>query len=166
MIRKYSAILDDCNANGIEGRSWSTLLKGLWFSPAVRLLLSHRIQYRLKKKGGTWRIALARMLWMRTLGKWGCDIGNQAEIEPGLHLPHPAGVVIGNFVKIEKGCAIYQNVTLGDSLGKNPGRPIIREGSTIYAHALVLGDIEIGPGGIVRAQQMVLPDRIPEEDAA
>ncbi len=157
MISKYSNILDDCNANGIDGRSWQTVVTGLWFSPAVRILLSHRIQRRLKEKGGAFRVALARMLWMRTVNKWGCDIGNQAEIAPGLHLPHPVGVVIGNFTVVEAGCAIYQNVTLGDCLGKNPGRPTVRAGSIIYAHAVVLGPVEIK--GVVRAQELVMPPR-------
>lgn len=152
---KFDAIIEDCNANGINGRSWKTLFQGLWFSPAVRILLSHRIQYRLKQKGGAWRTGLARFLYLRSLNKWGCDIGNQAEISPGLHMPHPVGIVIGNFVKIEKDCAIYQGVTLGDALGKSPGRPTIRQGSTVYAHAIVLGDIEVS--GTVKAQELVRP---------
>lgn len=161
---KHSAILDDCNANGIGGRSWKTLVQGLWFSPAVRILLSHRVQYRLRAKGGAWRIALARMLYLRSISKWGCDIGNRAEIAPGVQLPHPVGVVIGNFVRVETGCSIHQNVTLGDSNGKNPGRPTIREGTIIYAHAIVLGNVDVN--GVVGAQELVMPKRKSKTRAA
>ena len=158
--KKFSAILDDANANGIPGRDLKTLVQGVWFSPAVRVLLSHRIQRRLKEKGGAWRTALARMLWMRSLNKWGCDIGNQAEIAPGVYMPHTVGIVIGNFVKIEKGCTIYQHVTLGANKESDLGRPVIRRGAAIYAGASVLGGVEVGQNAVIGAHALVL-DNVP-----
>lgn len=155
----FSAILDDCRANGLG--SERTILRamiGLWFSPAVRILLSHRIQYRLRKKGGSFRIALARFLWMRTLNKWGCDIGNQAEISPGVCLPHPNGVVIANFSTIEKGVTIFQGVTIGARRRGRSGRPTIKKGSTIYAKASVLGEVSIGPDVVVSAHAVIMDD--------
>lgn len=160
--QRFGAILDDCNANGIEGRDFKALVTGLWFSPAVRILLSHRFQKRLKQEGGAFRIGLARILWARSVSKWGCDIGNQAEIDPGVTIPHTVGVVIGNFVKIEKGCKIFQGVTLGDSHGQTPGRPTIKEGATLYARSTILGDITVGKKAVIGAHSLVM-ENVPDK---
>lgn len=69
-------------------------------------------------------------------------------------MPHPLGIVIGNFVKVERGCKIYQHVTLGDRLGKKPGRPTLKAGSVVYAHGLVLGDVMLEPGEYIRAGEV------------
>lgn len=50
-------------------------------------------------------------------------------------------------------CLIHQNCTLGD---KNGGRPSVGDNVTIYAGAMILGDISIGSNTIIGANSVVL----------
>lgn len=98
-----------------------------------------------------------------------CYISDRANVHSSTIFPHPTGIVIGNGVVIEKGCVIYQNVTLGggDSrrrrlIMQSRGEeytyryPIIKQNTIIYGNSIIVGDIEIGPDSEVGAGSIVL----------
>ncbi len=105
--------------------------------------------------------AVARLikLWNRTI--YACDIGITAEISDDCIFHHSGlGVVIGNSVKIGRGCQIYSNVVIGskDIHGHNGANPVIGDYVIIGAGAIILGGITIGDNAVIGAGSVVLTD--------
>jgi serine O-acetyltransferase len=76
-----------------------------------------------------------------------------------VHLPHPVGVVIGERVALGADVRIYQNVTLGARKREHgPAHPRIADGVTVFAGAVVLGEVHVGEGATVAANAVVLDD--------
>ncbi len=76
----------------------------------------------------------------------GAEIHPAAAIGPGLHLPHPTGVVIGPTVVIDGPATVFQQVTLGPrgASGAPGSGPRLGPYASIYPGARVLGKIRIG----------------------
>lgn len=122
---------------------------------------------------GEW---FARMGWRRMAHwasatierRYGCYISLRSRIGPGLKLPHPVGIVIGQGVIIGKRCTIYQHVTLG---GRRIGDwragayPVVGDDVTIFAGAAIVGAVSIGDRATIGANAAVL-DNIPSEAVA
>lgn len=75
--------------------------------------------------------------------------------------PHPLGIVIGIKVKLGYDCTIYQNVTIGAKIKDdlvNAKYPKIGNNVTIYANAVIIGDISIGDNSVIGAGSVVLKD--------
>ena len=76
-------------------------------------------------------------------------IGRGARIEGIPSLPHGLhGIYISRYASIGPGCRIYQNVTIGEVNGRAPR---IGEGCLIGAGAVLVGDIQVGPGARIGA---------------
>lgn len=88
--------------------------------------------------------------------KYGCCIAPGAEIEEGLILPHPIGIVIGNGVKIGKNCTLYQNVTLGRKNKDIAEYPTIGNDVIVYCNSTIIGKIEIGDNSIIGCNTVVM----------
>jgi serine O-acetyltransferase len=85
------------------------------------------------------------------------EIYYSADIGPGLKLIHGLGTVIGAMCTIGSHSTIYQNVTVGDKLGRETGkRPVIGDYVILSAGAQVLGPLTIGPKAVVGANSVVL----------
>lgn len=84
--------------------------------------------------------------------KYCCLIAPQSKLLSKIKFPHPIGIVIGEGVEIGKNCIIYQNVTIGQ---KNNKYPKIGNNVTIYAGAIVIGDIVIGDNCVIGANAVV-----------
>ena len=107
---------------------------------------------------------------LRRLARWsaanierrfGCYLHLNAQIGPGLRLPHPVGIVIGEGVMLGARCTIYQHVTLGGRrLGDwQAGRyPRVGDDVVLFCGAAVLGTLSIGDGAVVGANAVVLED--------
>jgi len=117
----------------------------------------------------TWRIAKMlrfqtrwghQITWLlvRMLMKRGCYISVLAEIGPGLILPHPTGVVIGEGARIGRSVMLYHNVTLGRRAWDEPGCPTIGDNVVIYTGAVLVGPISLGEGVNVAANAVVTRD--------
>ncbi|WP_249135383.1 serine acetyltransferase [Bradyrhizobium sp. AUGA SZCCT0222] len=105
--------------------------------------------------GITWLI-------VRSLARRGCFISVLAEIGPGLKLPHPTGLVIGEGSHVGSGVTLYHNVTLGRHAWNQPGCPRVGDGVVIYAGAVIIGPIKIGEGATVAANSVVNRDVLPK----
>lgn len=93
--------------------------------------------------------------------EFGCYVQPTAEIGPGLSLPHPNGIVIGNGVKIGASCIIYHHVTLGGARRGDFEKdvyPKIGDRVVMYAGAKVLGAVEVEDDAVIGANAVVLRD--------
>lgn len=97
---------------------------------------------------------------------FGCDIARGARIAGGLYLPHPNGIVIGEFVKIGSNCIIHQGVTLG-ARGEDHelSNPIIKDEVEIGTGAKILGKLTIGNYARIGANAVVL-ESVPDKGIA
>jgi serine O-acetyltransferase len=93
--------------------------------------------------------------------RYGCYLSPHAQIAPGLSLPHPTGIVIGEGVVIGPDCTIYQQVTVGGRRAGDQARrayPRLANDVLVFAGAKIMGEIEIGRGAIIGANAVVLQD--------
>ena len=123
-------------------------------SPGFVAITWWRAAKRLRESGRPGR-ALSWIILRRCLMNRGCYISLLAEIGPGLNLPHPTGIVIGDGVRIGRASTIYQNVTLGRHSANRPGYPVLGDGATVYAGAVIIGAIAIGDGAVIAANSVV-----------
>lgn len=86
----------------------------------------------------------------------GAGIPLNCQIEGGLLIPHPNGIVIHPEVKIGPNCLIFQQVTIG-TRGEF-GFPNIGGHVDIGAGAKILGNIKIGDHARIGANAVVIHD--------
>lgn len=122
------------------------------FAPGFALMVRHRVAARLYRAGGLRRLA-GLLLWRHSTNVSGCHISLAAELGPGLFLPHPTAVVIGDGVRVGSGVTLYQSVTLGR--GSDGKYPNVGDGAVIYAGAVVVGGVRIGVQAVVAANAFV-----------
>lgn len=108
------------------------------------------------------RIALLDNVFLHSLARnalisfFGIDVGKGAVIGPGLYLPHPLCIVIGEGARMGANITLYQGITLG-RLKNN--YPTIGDRSTLYPNVTVIGDVNIladtrvPPGTILRPDE-------------
>jgi serine O-acetyltransferase len=70
-------------------------------------------------------------------------------------LPHPIGIVIGKRVVLGENCVVYQNVTIGGKSLTDLSSPVLGNNITVFANAIIVGDIKIGNNVTVGAGSVV-----------
>jgi serine O-acetyltransferase len=120
----------------------------------------HRISSALYAKGVAGKIT-PKFLWRVNVFLSACHIDPLAKIGGGLKLPHPTGIVIGSAI-IGRNANIHQNVTIGVRRqyadDADEIYPVIGNNVTIYAGAVIVGNIKIGNGTTIGANAVVLND--------
>lgn len=102
---------------------------------------------------------LAKIISTINFVLFGCDIAKGAKIQGGLYLPHPSGVVIGEYAIIGRNCIIHQGVTLGDRGEEHEtSNPTLGDYVEIGTGAKVLGKILIDDYSRIGANSVVLKD--------
>lgn len=130
------------------------------FTPGFACAFRYRLVMALMQRGCVSRI-VARLLWMQGVKKYSCYISWLARIGPGLALPHPTGIVIGEGVEVGANVTIYQHVTLGRSRKDTPSYPYVGDGVTLYAGAVVAGNCLLGNDVVVGANAVIGGKSIP-----
>lgn len=121
--------------------------------PGLQALWAHHLEHWLWKKHLT---LIARFLANNTRHRTGVEIHPGATIGRRVFIDHGMGVVIGETAVVGDDVTIYHGVTLGGrSLLKGKRHPTIEDGVILGAGAKILGDITVGTGCIVRANQVV-----------
>lgn len=118
--------------------------------PPLIGILCYRISHNINLLYGPTREADAFSLLGREIGQ--IEIYYSATIGEAFKINHGIGTVIGARCRIGDNCTIHQNCTIGD---RNGGRPTIGNNVTIYAGAMILGDITIGDDCIIGANSVV-----------
>lgn len=103
---------------------------------------------------------LAQHWQRRILYKYGCDIEPGVKIHSSCIFPHPVGITLGKNVVIEENVKIHQNVTIGSSPLKSGKElmPKIEKNVTIFAGAVIAGDLTISHGAIIGANAVISRD--------
>ena len=101
------------------------------------------------------RWAISHLFWSVITA---AEIPLNCQIEGGLILPHPSGVVVHPEARIGPNCLLGAHVVVG--VGKIPGTPSLVGHVTVHAGACILGGIEIGQHTQVGANAVVI-DNIP-----
>lgn len=145
---------------------WSREAKPLFaWVPSKSLLASIRSYQRYGGKT-PWAYFLRKLAILRHKF-WsvvtGADIPLDSNIQGGLLMPHPNGVVIHPDARIGPNCLIFQQVTIG-TRGRH-GAPVIGGHVDIGAGAKILGTINIGDNVCIGANAVVLTD-VPSNSSA
>lgn len=129
--------------------------------PGLHALWSHRLEHWLWGKRLTF---LARFLSNNTRRRTGIEIHPGATIGRRVFIDYGMGVVIGESAIVGNDVTIYHEVTLGGrSLSKGKRHPTVEDGVILGAGAKVLGDITIGAGCVIRANQVVTRSMVKSE---
>jgi serine O-acetyltransferase len=121
--------------------------------PGVHALWSHHIEHWLWKKHLRF---IARMMANYTRSKTGIEIHPGATIGRRVFIDHGMGVVIGETAIVGDDVTIYHGVTLGGrTLDKGKRHPTIENNVILGAGAKILGNITVGEGSTIGANQVV-----------
>jgi len=155
----WRALSEDLKANTGRGGA-AHGLAALFYHPGFCAIALHRVATRLDRAGPIGRL-LGVFVWRLNVVLTGCYLNNRARIEPGLRLPHPIGVVVGADVIVGRRVTLYQNVTIGVSGEVHEQFPTIHANCIVYAGAVIIGPISVGPNAVVGANSFVKRD-VPE----
>jgi len=131
-----------------------------FWAPSKKLLLSIRDYQRLTQENSIWSkvlkgLAIYRHRFWTVIT--GADIPLNCQIEGGLILPHPNGIVIHHSANIGPNCLIHQQVTIGVKHNQMQG-PKIAGHVDIGAGAKIIGNITIGSHVLIGANAVVTKD--------
>jgi len=91
-----------------------------------------------------------------------CWISTSAEIGYGLMIAHVGCLVIGGSSVLGCNCDVRQNITIGGNYNKKSAdgrtQPVIGNGVSIGAGAVIIGPIQIGDNSIIGANAVVTSD--------
>ena len=141
---------------------WTRERKAAFTWLPSRSLLASLRSYQYWKSRGALGWLLSKIAVMRHRF-WsivtGCDLPINTQIDGGLLMPHPNGIVIHPMCKIGPNCIIFQQVTLGSNgSGIRTGVPTLGGHVDIGAGAKILGPINIGDNAVIGANAVVLTD--------
>ncbi|MBN2447249.1 MAG: hypothetical protein JXO22_11010 [Phycisphaerae bacterium] len=143
---------------GTVRASWLRVTLGLMLHSAFRGVFLYRLGHRMA--GG--QLGRRSRVFNRLVQLFsGLGISTGAEIGPGLLLPHPQAIIIGEFSVIGARARILHGVTLGGAGRKNAdgqSQPRVGDDVTIGAGAVLIGPITIGDRVSIGANAVVTTD--------
>ena len=149
-----SIIRADLQANMLRS-GFRSFLAALLYNPGFFVIFVFRLGdlcTRVPIIGSLLRI----LLWRFNVVTSSCYLHPDAVLGPGLRLPHPTGIVIGQGAVVGRNVTIYQHVTIGTRSDLTFKYPIVEDDCVIYANAVVVGDITIGENSVVGASAVVV----------
>lgn len=134
--------------------------------PACYLYLAPLLYYKGFQGIESYRIAnccwqegrkdFALYLQSRMSAVWNIDIHPAAIIGQGILCDHASGLVIGETSIVGDHVSIFHGVTLGGTgRERNDRHPKVRNGVLLGAHAVILGNIEIGESAKIGAGSII-----------
>jgi serine O-acetyltransferase len=151
--RWRDCLLQDWDRYVEAPRSFWRVLRALFYNAGFTTVFLYRLYSELRTRG--W-IRVSRLARRLNLILSACDLSPQAQVEPGLLLPHPYCVTID--------FTIYQGAVLGARTvrttdGSNRAEyPSIGDGVVVYPNALIYGGIRIGDGAEILGNSVVTCD--------
>lgn len=144
--------------------SWPRVLMRCLSNPGMVASVVLRAQQKAYAAG---RVRLAFLL--RSIGSFlvSADFVPGMDVGPGLLMPHPQGVVIGNGLRVGANVTFGGGVTAGvkqpdvDPREEGQGFPTICDGAIVLANAVLAGPVTVGSYAQVGANSVVLSD-VPE----
>lgn len=142
-----------------EKPTWRGVLMRCASNPGMIASLVLRAQQMAVRAG---RLRSAFLL--RTLGMFlvSADFVPGMDIGPGLLMPHPNGVVIGNGLRVGANVTFGGGVTAGvkqpDVAPSDDGFPVVCDGAIVLANAVLVGPVRVGSHAQVGANSVLLSD--------
>ena len=141
-----------------ERPTWRGVLMRCLSNPGMIASLILRAQQMAMRRGQT-RTSFA----LRTVGLVvvSADFVPGMDVGPGLLMPHPNGVVIGNGLKVGANVTFGGGVTAGVKQADAPpggGFPEICDGAIVLAHAVLVGPVRVGNYAQIGANSVLLSD--------
>ena len=138
---------------------WSREAKQFWaWIPSRSLLASIRSYQSHRGSPNPLRIGLRMLATLRHMF-WsivtGADVPLNCQIDGGMAMPHPNGIVIHPDATIGPNCMLLQQVTIGE---RNGAVPTLGGHVDVGAGAKVLGAVHIGDHANIGANAVVLQD--------
>ncbi len=129
-------------------------MSGSFFRPSFACVLWYRINRVLfvRRIPGYGLLNARRRYWFAN------DISCQAEIGPGLYLPHFFDIVIGTKAVIGSRAVIFNGVTIGTKWMHDKKMPVLGDDVVIGTGAKLLGDCAIGDRSVIGALSFVDKD--------
>ena len=129
-----------------------------WGSEGFWALVLHRLQKVVQELQPRWLWAPARIA-LRIVRKLFVivimiDIDPDAEIGPGLIIPHGGPIRVHGATKIGADCALHHMCTIG--AGPRPGGATIGNHVFIGCHSSIIGAVTIGDGAMIAANSLVI----------
>lgn len=135
--------------------------------PGLRCMVHQRVAHQLHLLGVPQNFT--RMLTEMAHSRTGIDIHPHTSIGHHFFMDHGTGIVIGATAIIGNYVSVYQGVTLGarsfptdkktgEKIRDLPRHPIIEDGVTLYANAVVLGRVTIGERSTIGGNCWVVRD--------
>lgn len=138
---------------------WNREVPRRFWDPGRKLILTIRKYQRFQKSNNLLCKLIQKIIVLEYIF-WsvitGADIPLNIEIEGGLLIPHPNGIVIHPDSKIGPNCLIFQQVTIA-------GEVKIGYHVDIGAGAKIIGPLNIGDNVIIGANTVVTRDIQPGE---
>lgn len=148
--RAWRADLARFKKHGYNG--WGS--EGLWALTVYRL----RRRVNSARPRAFWmplRVTLAIVNKLLTMVTH-INLHPQAQIGPGMLIPHVGPIQVYPWAKIGADCAIHQVCTIG--AGSRPGGPDIGDHVMIGCHTCILGPVKVGNGARIGAGAVVVKD--------
>lgn len=131
-----------------------------WLSEGFWALTIYRLQRSLRAFRPTWfwlpfkaiLVVIRKFIVMVTH----ISLPPEAEIGPGMLIPHVGPIQVIPFARIGADCAIHQVCTIG-AAGK-PGVPELGDHVMLGCHSCVLGPVKVGDGVRIGAGAVVVTD--------
>lgn len=146
--------------NTAEDPDWNREKPRRLWDPSRRLLQAIRSYQAAKTRGGLVGY-LSHKYWALLHRFWSvitqAEIDLNCQIEGGLLIPHPNGIVIHPNVRIGANCLIFQQVSLGTVQGAT-GVPVLGNHTDVGAGAKILGPVVIGDHALIGANAVVRSD--------
>lgn len=112
------------------------------------------LRFFLKMYIGTYKYKAIHLLTRKILiRKYDIHLGYDTFFGEDINFPHPSSIVIGEKVRIGKGCTIYQGVTIGKD--NNGDYPLIENNVIIYPNSTLIGKIVVRENSIIGANSFV-----------
>jgi len=125
---------------------------------ALATLILYRLQKIVRSRRPRWVWAPAR-LGLRVVNYFlvmvtQIRIHPEAEIGPGLLMPHVGPIRVIEHTKIGADCVILHTCTIG--AGPNPGVPTIGDHVFVGCHASIVGAVTVGDRATISANSLVI----------
>lgn len=131
-------------------------------SPGVQAVVAYRMGHWLRTQPLPVRLLLTPFVSMQrhhVRGKWGIDIGPEAQIGPGFHIIHYGGIFVAGDVVAGENFSITHDITLGYSQAKCIlGFPVIGDNVYIAPGAKIAGKVRIGNNVKIGANAVIERD--------
>ena len=131
-----------------------------WGSEGYWALVIYRLQKSVRRHRSIWLwtiprigLALARKLLTVVIQ---IDIHPDAEIGPGMLIPHGGPIRVHADSRIGADCALHHVCTIG--AGPRPGGAVIGDHVYIGCHSSIIGAVTIGDSAVIAANSLVISD--------